>query len=51
MTEVNEALRDHPELLNSAPYSDGWIARVKLADPSELDSLLDAAAYAELTSG
>jgi glycine cleavage system H protein len=51
VTEVNQALHEHPELLNSAPYTDGWIARVKLADPSELDSLLDAAAYAELTSG
>jgi glycine cleavage system H protein len=51
VTEVNQALHDHPELLNSAPYTDGWIARVKLADPNELDSLLDAAAYAELTSG
>jgi glycine cleavage system H protein len=51
VTEVNEALHDHPELLNSAPYSDGWIARVKLADPAEIDALLDAAAYAELTSG
>ena len=51
VTEVNEALHDHPELLNSAPYSEGWIARVKLADPAEMDALLDAAAYAELTSG
>ena len=51
VTEVNEALHDHPELLNSAPYSEGWIARVKLADPAEIDALLDAAAYAELTSG
>jgi glycine cleavage system H protein len=51
VTEVNQALHDHPELLNSAPYTDGWIARVKPADPSELDSLLDAAAYAELTGG
>ena len=51
VTEVNQALHDHPELLNSAPYTDGWIARVKLADPAELDSLLDAAAYAELTGG
>ncbi len=47
--EVNEALRDTPELLNSAPFEDGWIARVKLADPAELDALLDANAYAELT--
>ncbi len=49
--EVNEALRDTPELMNTAPFEDGWIARVKLSDPAELESLLDAAAYAELTGG
>jgi glycine cleavage system H protein len=51
VTEVNRALHDNPELLNTSPFGDGWIARVKLADPSELDALLDADAYAELTSG
>jgi glycine cleavage system H protein len=51
VTEVNDALRDTPELMNSAPFDDGWIARVKLADPTELDALLDAAAYADLTGG
>jgi glycine cleavage system H protein len=49
--EVNPALRDQPELLNTAPFEDGWIAKVKLADPAELDALLDADAYAELTGG
>jgi glycine cleavage system H protein len=49
--EVNQALGDKPELMNTAPFGDGWIAKVKLADPAELDALLDAAAYAELTSG
>jgi len=49
--EVNEALRDRPELLNTAPFEDGWIARVKLSDPAEMDALLDADAYAELTGG
>ena len=49
--EVNDALRDTPELLNTAPFEGGWIARVKLSDPAELDALLDAAAYAELTGG
>jgi len=49
--EVNDALRDQPELLNTAPFEDGWIARIKLSDPGELDALLDAAAYAELTGG
>jgi glycine cleavage system H protein len=49
--EVNEALRDKPELLNTAPFEDGWIARVKMSDPTEMDALLDANAYAELTGG
>ena len=43
VVEVNEALRDNPELLNTSPFGDGWIAKVKLADPAELDALLDAA--------
>ncbi len=51
VVEVNQALHDKPELMNTAPFGDGWIAKVKLADAAELDALLDAAAYAELTSG
>jgi glycine cleavage system H protein len=47
--EVNEALRGQPELLNSDSFGAGWIARVQVADAGELDGLLDAAAYAELT--
>jgi glycine cleavage system H protein len=42
---VNEALGDRPETINEDPYGEGWLVRVKLSDPSELDSLLDAAAY------
>jgi glycine cleavage system H protein len=49
--EVNQALGDSPELINAAPFADGWIAKVTLADPAELDALLEAAAYADLTSG
>jgi glycine cleavage system H protein len=49
VTEVNETLVGQPELLNSDPFGGGWIARVELADPTQLESLLDAAAYAELT--
>jgi glycine cleavage system H protein len=41
----NEALAAAPELVNSDPYGDGWMLRIKLADPSEVDGLLDAAAY------
>jgi glycine cleavage system H protein len=45
VTAVNEALNDTPELLNSDPYGAGWIFRMTLADPTELDALMDAAAY------
>jgi glycine cleavage system H protein len=45
VTEVNEALRDQPELLNSDAFGDGWIARVRLSDPDQVDALMDAEAY------
>ena len=45
VVEVNEALRETPELLNSDPFGEGWIARVELGDPSELETLMDAAGY------
>ena len=45
VTEVNEALRDGPELLNSDPFGEGWIARVELSDPSEVEALMDAQGY------
>jgi glycine cleavage system H protein len=45
---VNEALGDAPEHINSDPYGDGWMVRVKLSDPAELDSLLDVSAYRDL---
>ena len=47
--EVNSALEDEPELVNSDPYGDGWLFRVQLDDTSELGDLLDADGYAELT--
>jgi glycine cleavage system H protein len=50
VVEVNEALRDAPELLNSDPFGEGWIARVELADASELDALMDSDAYAAETA-
>jgi glycine cleavage system H protein len=46
---VNEALRDAPEALNADPYGEGWICTLEIADAAELDRLLDAAAYAQLT--
>ncbi|ROT03725.1 MULTISPECIES: glycine cleavage system protein GcvH [Bacteroidales] len=45
--EINEALEDEPELVNQDPYSN-WIMKVKVSDASEIDSLLDAAAYAKI---
>ncbi len=51
VTEVNEALADSPETINEDPYGNGWLAKVKLSDPSEADALMDAASYRELLSG
>lgn len=51
VAEVNDELRTSPELLNGDPFGAGWIAKVTLADAAELEKLLDAAAYAELTAG
>ena len=45
---VNEKLVTAPELVNSDPYGEGWVFRVELADPGELDTLMDPAAYAAL---
>ncbi len=50
IVEVNEVLGDSPEKVNEDPYGDGWMVKVKLSDPSEVDSLLDVAAYKELLS-
>jgi glycine cleavage system H protein len=44
--EFNEALETNPELVNKDPYNEGWIVKIKVNDPAEADSLLDAAAYA-----
>ena len=48
IVEVNEALSDTPENINSDPYGDGWLVKVKLSDLSEIDQLLDVAAYRDL---
>ncbi|MEO6577700.1 MAG: glycine cleavage system protein GcvH [Candidatus Limnocylindria bacterium] len=50
VVEINDALRDTPELLNSDAYGEGWIARVELADTDQLDALMDSAAYAAETA-
>lgn len=49
ISAVNDTLESAPELLNSDPYGDGWICRIRMADPSELDGLMDADAHRALT--
>ena len=49
--EINEAVVDSPELVGNAPMDDGWLVKVRLVEPSELDRLLDASAYEELLGG
>ena len=45
IVEVNDALADKPEAINDDPYGEGWMVKVRLSEPSETDSLLDASAY------
>jgi glycine cleavage system H protein len=45
VVETNEALTAQPELVNQAPYGEGWMLRLRVADPGQLDELLDPAAY------
>jgi glycine cleavage system H protein len=48
VVSVNGDLGDNPEKINEDPYGEGWLVRVRLSDPSEVDSLLDADAYKNL---
>jgi glycine cleavage system H protein len=48
---VNAAVSDRPELVNNDPYGEGWLVRVRLSDPSELDRLMDAEAYRDYLAG
>jgi len=50
VTAINDALAAQPELVNGQPFGDGWMIRVKLSDPAQAGSLLDAAAYEKLVS-
>lgn len=47
VVEVNEAIDSAPELVNSDPYGEGWMIKIKLSDPSEVDALMDSKAYQE----
>lgn len=46
--EINKSLANTPEIINSDPYGEGWIIKIQIEDSSELNSLLDAAAYKQL---
>ncbi len=50
VVEANQRLAEEPELVNADPFGDGWMIRVKVADPAQAEALLDAAAYEALTS-
>ncbi|HET8630150.1 MAG TPA: glycine cleavage system protein GcvH [Thermomicrobiales bacterium] len=50
VVEVNDALVAQPELVNSSPYEDAWIIKLRVQDASQLDNLLDAKQYEELTA-
>lgn len=43
--EINEELPDAPEIINTSPYGDGWMIKIRMSNPDELDGLMDAAAY------
>ena len=50
VTASNDALAADPELVNSDPYGDGWMLKVRMADPAQLDELLDGPAYDDLVA-
>ena len=51
VTSTNDELTGSPEVVNTDPYGAGWMLRVRLADPAQVDALLDASAYEQLTAG
>jgi glycine cleavage system H protein len=51
IVKVNEDLKEHPELINDDPYNKGWMLRIKLANPSEIDTLLSADDYINYLQG
>ena len=51
VVEVNEALGDEPEMVNGAPMGDGWFFKIRIGNPSEIDELMDEAAYQEFVKG
>ena len=49
VAEINDALPDSPEVVNSDPYGGGWMLRIRMSDPAELEQMMDPAAYQENT--
>jgi glycine cleavage system H protein len=50
VVEVNSALGNNPELVNNDPYGEGWMAKIEITDPEEINNLLSAEAYEQLVS-
>ncbi|MBX6341186.1 MAG: glycine cleavage system protein GcvH [Thermomicrobiaceae bacterium] len=50
VVESNQRVVDSPELVNSSPYEEAWLVRVRMSDPSQLDSLMDAEAYEQFAN-
>ncbi len=48
--EINPALEDEPSLVNSDPYREGWMVKIKMSNPADLDTLMDTAGYGELVN-
>jgi glycine cleavage system H protein len=46
--DVNQKVVDEPDAVNEDPYDEGWLVRIRLSDPTEVDSLLDVAGYRQL---
>jgi glycine cleavage system H protein len=49
VTEINDGLPDNPEVVNSDPYGGAWMVRIRMSDPTELEQMMDSAAYQENT--
>ena len=48
VAEINSEMKDHPEVVNKDPYGAGWMVKIRIADPAQLDTLLDVQAYTKL---
>jgi glycine cleavage system H protein len=48
VVEINTEMKDHPEVVNKDPYGAGWMVKILIADPAQLDTLLDVQAYTKL---